>query len=233
MQEYTIKLKIKEEIAENTWIFTFEKPIDFQFQAGQYIFMEILEKRFSDERPNFRAFSIASAPQDDFLNFIMRASESAFKKNIVAMEVGEEIKIKGPIGNFFLPKEENEEIVFLVAGVGITPIRSILRQENYFQSKRKITLFYSNRNLKSASLYQEMADFTLKNYRCINTITQDCSGWNGECGRIDEKLLNKYLDDVKKSLYYVVGTKEFIKAMENVLLSIGIEKEKIIFDNFG
>lgn len=234
MQEYKITLKQKEEIAENTWMFYFEKPKDFIFEAGQYVFLEILQNRFKDERPNLRAFSIASAPYENDLVFIMRKSTSAFKHNIISMELGEEIKLKGPIGHFTLNKNIKKEIVFLVAGVGITPVRSILRQESFLNSSRKMTLFYSNRNIKSAALYNDMENLpSLNNYQCINMMTQDCSGWSGECRRINADVLNKYLDDVKNPVYYIVGLKVFIDAMKSMLISLGVEEKDIVFDNFG
>ncbi len=233
MKEYIVKLNKKEKVAENTWMFTFEKPADFKFQAGQYTFLEILNEKFTDDQPKFRAMSFASAPKDNYLNFVMRESESAFKKNITSMQIGEEIKIKGPIGNFTLPEDKDKKIVFLTAGVGITPIRSILRKEETEKSERKITLFYSNRNVESAALYKEMEEFQLENYKCINTMTRNCTDWNGECGRINSEMINKHLDEVKNSLYYVVGTQGFIEAMKSLLTEMNVAKENIIFDNFG
>ncbi|MCK4635265.1 MAG: FAD-dependent oxidoreductase [Candidatus Moranbacteria bacterium] len=233
MNEYTIKLKKKQKVAEETWMFTFQKPADLKFQAGQYAMLEIIEERFTDDRPKFRAMSIASAPQDNHLDFIMRESESAFKKNITTLEIGKEIKIKAPIGHFSLPEDKNKKIVFLTAGVGITPIRSILREEELKKSERKITLFYSNRNVESAALYKEMEKFKLKNYKCVNTMTRKCTNWNGEYGRINDEMISKYLDEVENSLYYVVGTKKFIEAMRKTLTEMKVEKENIIFDNFG
>lgn len=233
MKEYIVKLKQKEQVAQETWKFTFEKPVDFTFQAGQYTFLEIINTKFTDDRLNSRAMSFASAPKDNFLDFVMRESESAFKKNMVSLKAGKEIKIKSPIGDFLLPKEKNQPIVFLIAGVGITPVRSMLRQEEFENSERKITLFYSNRNAESIALHHEIESFDLKNYKCINTITRDFNNWTGERGRINETMLTQHLDDIKNSLYYVVGTKNFIDAMRNLLKEMQIADENIIFDNFG
>ena len=46
-------------------------------------------------------------------------------------------------------------------------------------------------------------------------------------------MLSKHLDDVSSPVYYIVGTKEFVQAMQKMLKKMKIEKENIIFDNFG
>lgn len=233
MQDYIVKLTAKKLVAEETWLFTFVRPDNLQFQAGQYVMLEIMNDKFTDDRPKFRAMSIASAPNDNYLNFAMRESESAFKQNIIAMEIGEKIKVKGPIGHFILPKDQIQPIVFLTAGIGITPIRSMLRQEVENNSERNISVFYSNRNVENITFSQEMKEYKLKNYQYISTLTREIDGWSGELGRIDSKMLHKYLDEIHQPLYYIVGTMSFIKAMQEMLSGMSISSEKVITDNFG
>jgi ferredoxin-NADP reductase len=233
MQNYIIKLIKKEIIAENTWLFTFSRPENFKFHAGQYIMLEILKEKFTDQRPKFRAMSIASSPQDNYLNFAMRASESAFKQNIISMEIGDEIQIKGPVGHFLLPQNEKQPIVFLTAGIGITPIRSMLKLEKEKKSTRQIKVFYSNRTQKDIAFAQEMENYSLKNYQYISVLTRESDEWQGEKGHINSNLIQKYLDDIHQPLYYIVGMMSFIKAMQEMLLELKIDKQQIITDNFG
>lgn len=231
--QFTTKLISKEILTEDTYQFIFAKPDNFEFIAGQYMFLDFAHPTHRDERPSLRAMSIASAPQEDFLMFVMRKSESAFKKNITAMEVGDEIVAKGPIGHMELPGNIHQPITLIVAGMGITPARAMIKHEEIIASPRPITLFYSNRTKDSMTLYEELADMKLKNYRVIHTLTREEGVWDGEKGRIDAPMIQRYVDDIANQMYYVVGTGVFITSMQAVLEELGVEKTKIQFDNFG
>jgi hypothetical protein len=64
---FTAKLKSREEIAERTMAFHFEKPVGWAFKAGQFIDMTLLNPSQTDPEGNKRGFSIASAPQEETL----------------------------------------------------------------------------------------------------------------------------------------------------------------------
>lgn len=238
MNESTAKLVKKEEICDNTFAFSFAKPEGFEFTAGQYVVLDVDAPKYSDDRPSFRSLSIASAPSDDELLFVMRASDSAFKRSIIAMEQGETVTLKGPIGHFVLPEDKEQKIVYLSAGIGITPIRSMIRQEVSDGSERSQMLFYSNRLPDSAAYALELRDLGLNDYKCVNTMTDvkddaPDSVWAGERGFICADMIEEYCDFYKDAQFYIVGTKPFINAMKDLLSSMGIDEKSITVDNFG
>src|ERR1019366_7659545 len=57
-----VKLKSRQEGAERTMAFHFEKPASFKFIPGQFIDMTLLTPSETDGEGNTRGFSIASAP---------------------------------------------------------------------------------------------------------------------------------------------------------------------------
>ena len=230
---YTTKLISKKIIADDTYQLLFEKPEFFEFVAGQYAFLDFANPKNTDDRPSMRAMSIASASYEKYLMFVMRKSDSAFKKNIDAMVEGDEIILKGPLGLVSLPENLHQPVVCIVAGVGITPIRSMLKQEEHIGSSRAIILFYSNRTKSDIALHDELKSVSLPHYQIINTLTREEGEWEGERGRINTEMIKKYVDDITNQMYYVVGTKDFITSMQQVLEELGIEKTKIHFDNFG
>ena len=63
----SVKLRSREEVAEGTMAFRFEKPAGWTFKAGQSMDMTLLDPAETDSEGNTRAFSIASAPQEDSL----------------------------------------------------------------------------------------------------------------------------------------------------------------------
>lgn len=56
----TVKLLSRQEVAEGTMAFRFERPADWAFKAGQYLDMTLLDPSEMDSEGNVRSFSIAS-----------------------------------------------------------------------------------------------------------------------------------------------------------------------------
>jgi ferredoxin-NADP reductase len=46
-------------------------------------------------------------------------------------------------------------------------------------------------------------------------------------------MIEKYVDDIENSMYYIVGTKVFTESMKEILEEMNIDKEHMQFDNFG
>lgn len=232
MVPFHTKLIDKEEIAENTYRYDFEKK-DFVFTAGQYVIIDIDEPLYTDEQPKFRSLSIASAPHEEHLSFIMRHSESAFKKSLHDAEIDLPVTMKGPLGHFILPEDASVPIVYLTAGVGITPVRSMLRHLAHTGETRQIIVCDSNRTVASAPCIAELQKIDLENYSYIGAITDDPDGWSGYSGMIDTEFLYTQVAGLDAPLFYVVGTKGFINGMKGCLAEMVIPAERIIVDNFG
>jgi len=236
IQKYRVTLADRKEVAEETVAFDFEKPKDFSFTAGQYVTLGLLNPKYTGKKGNTRALSIASAPYERYVTLVMRKSISAFKRSLWEIPIGGEAEIIGPLGKFVLPDDKKQEVVFLVGGIGITPVRSMIRQAVHDNSERKMCLFYSNRRPHTAAYEEDFESPGIKEWLCVNTMTEiegACSIWNGETGFIRPEILQKYIDDVAEPLYYVVGPGGFVKAIEEMLLGLNVQEEKIKIDNFG
>lgn len=235
MRTYTIKLKRKYEIAEQTVAFVFEKPKDFSFRAGQYVVMTLSTLLFPDDRAGKRSLSIASAPFEDELLFAMRMTQSGFKQTLNALTVGGEVSVTEAFGHFVLDESERP-VVFLIGGIGITPARSILRQAVFEKSQRSFYLFYSNRQPRDASFADELQEFPDLDYQCIDTLTDQTAAeqceWQEERGRLCESMVRKYLQDVEPPMYYIVGSPAFAHAMMDMLRLMGVAANDIKQDPF-
>ena len=62
-----MKLSGREQVAEGTTAFCFDKPGGFEFRAGQAIDITLLNPPETDTEGNIRTFSIASPPFEDRL----------------------------------------------------------------------------------------------------------------------------------------------------------------------
>lgn len=234
---HAITLLEKKDVAHNTPMYTFSKPEGFSFQAGQYVSMKVAPTPYSDEKGNFRSFSIASAPHQDTLDFVMRRSESAFKKNLDQLPIGGVVEITNAVGTCILPFTGTEQtFIFLTGGVGITPIRSILLDAIEQKRQEKFFLFYSNWTPNDAPLFTEINSLSGVQLEKIHTMTcenPDELGWHGECGFINIRMIQKHVPDFQSALFYVVGTAQFIETMKEMLFQNGIDSNRILADNFG
>ncbi len=236
MANYTLTLKEHRTVADGTELFVFDKPADFVFEAGQYVAMMLTNLVAPDTRAGVRSLSIASAPCEDDLYFAMRKSDSGFKQTLFALQPGETVAVTKAIGHFTLSHApDGLPIVFLVGGIGVTPVRSLLKQAEHEGNQRSFTVLYSNRFEKDAAFHEELKAIKLLNYRYVTTLSQEtapCSDGNEERGYICEAMLRKYVPDVTGVWYYLVGAPAFIEAMEKMLSDIGVAKERQVCDPF-
>jgi len=235
MNDYIVKLKSKKIIAENTLLFGFEKPAGFQFRAGQFLMITLPQIPEGIEKGNSRSMSIDSPPYLDNLEIAIRGGDSPFKVALEKVSVGDKVQIKGSYGIFTLPMDNLVSIVFLVGGIGITPVRSILLQATHDKSSQEFHLFYSNRRPEDSAFLEELTTLDNPNYKFIGTMTkmeESQRVWDGERGFITMEMVKKYILDIKIPLYYIVGSTEFVERMKQMLLEEGIERKKIKLEEF-
>lgn len=235
----SITLKEKREVARGTLLYSFDRPENFSFRAGQYVSMKV-SGDFSDERGDFRVFSIASPPyRQDVLEFAMRRSASAFKKNLESLSIGNTVAITNATGMCVLPDPDAKKtVVFLIGGVGITPARSMILQAIYEDRSEKFVLLYSNRTPEDAPFFAEMSSWDREKkikMTIVHTITDDTfSEWDGERGPIDAEKAKRYLgEDWSLCNFYVIGTAPFVEAIKTMLVSCNVPSERVHADNFG
>lgn len=227
-----------EEVADRTRLFLFSKPEGFSFLAGQYAMLRIPEERLiePDTRGGMRPFSVASAPGDEELAFVMREGVSGFKKTMWDLKPGEEIALGCPLGRAIVPEGDTRSIAILSGGVGIAPARAMLRDAVAKADGRKYVLFYSNRTLGDAPFHEELLATDLPDFTYVFTLTQTGetpSAKGEERGYITDDMIRKYLPEWEESLYYVIGAPAFSDAMKAVLLGMGVSEDVIHMDPFA
>ena len=239
---YEVALKSKKQIAEGTYAFTFEKPEGFHFKAGQHVRMSLISPSETDAEGNRRFLTIASTPQETDLTFAMRMRDTAFKRVLGRMEVGEKVHIDVMLHaqhkSFTLDDDPARPAVFLIGGIGIVPVYSIIKDAIEQKLPHKIFLFYSNRRPEDAPFLDELHTMERQNpnLKVIATMTEpekSAVAWQGETGVINQPMLERYLDDLNAPIYYIAGLSGMVKAMKTVLTDAGVNEDNVRAEDFG
>ncbi len=238
MAKHQVRLKKKEDVAEGTMAFYFDKPAGFQFKPGQFANLTLLNPPETDAEGNVRTFSIASAPYEEDLMFATRMRDTAFKRVLRSMPLGTEITLGGPFGSFTLHSDASRPGVFLAGGIGITPFRSMILHASRSRFPHRLLLFYSNRRPEDAAFLRELEGVEKENtrYRFIGTMTQmqkSKQKWAGRTGFLDKQMLSESMDDLKGPIYYVAGPPPMVSAIGQALTVLGVSEDNIRSEEFA
>jgi ferredoxin-NADP reductase len=238
MPVYQSKVNSREQIAEGTMAFHFEKPAGFDFQGGQSVDMTMLNPPKTDEEGNIRTFSIACPPYENELVFATRMRDTAFKRSLQSISLGTELKIEGPMGSFTLHKNSKKPAAFLAGGIGITPFMSIVAQAAHDRLPYSLYLFYSNHRPEEAPFldFIRRLENDNPNYHFIPTMTEmekSKPSWDGERGYLDRAMLIKYLNNLNGPIYYLAGPPAMVAAMRKMLLETKVDEDDIRTEEFA
>jgi len=234
MATYTLTLLDKELVARDTMAFHWEIPDGFEFKAGQLGDFTLINPSEQDDKGNTRPFSFVYAPSEHKLVTATRLRDSAFKRTLKELPKGSEVGFDAPHGTFTLHKTTSTPAVFVIGGIGITPIRSMVAESTIQQTGHNMTLLYSNKTPEDAPFLDDFKDMQEKNphFKFVPVMTRDDS-WNGETGHIDAEMLKRHVPDVEKPIYYLSGPKNMVQAMYKMLVEAGANEDNIRAEEFS
>lgn len=239
MAEYQMRLAGRREIASGTMACWFDpNGAKYEFRAGQHADFVFHNPRQGDkEGDNARTFSLASAPNErGRIMVAMRLRETGFKTALKAAPIGTMFKVSAPRGSFTLHTDFRRPAVFLAGGIGITPMRSIVRAAADGGLPHKMYLFYSNRQAEEATFLPDLEELaaSTRNFTLVPTITKPAnSTWRYEKGYINRDLLVQHLADLQGPVYYVAGPSGMVVAMLDMLRRAGVSDDDIKTEEFG
>jgi len=222
MSAINITLLSKREIASGTMQFTFSKPKDFTFRAGQFCDMTLINPPETDDEGNVRGFSIVAAPFEDNISIATRMRDTAFKRVLKNMSEGSEIKFDAPYGSFTLHNNTAKPAVFIIGGIGVTPVRSMIAQATHDKTDHKMTLIHSNKTPDDAPFkddFQKLASAN-PNFTFVPVASESApDNFTGERGYVTADLIKKYVGDFSDTIFYLSGPAGMVKAMREILVN--------------
>ena len=237
MTTHEARLLRREEIANGTMAFHFEKPAGFAFKPGQAIDVVLAQPAGTDTQGTRHTFSIVSAPFENEVVIATRMRDSAFKRALGALPTGSPVAIEGPFGSLTLHKDRGRPAVLVAGGIGITPFMSMLRQAAKEHLDQRLLLLYSNRRPEDAAFLAELQRLEQQNrsFRLVATMTQMSGSrlrWGGQTGLIDAALLKSVTVDLPTPIYYVAGPPALVEAMRQMLNGADVDDDDIRSEDF-
>lgn len=209
--------------------FEFQRPPGYEFAAGQW-FRLTLE---TAEGEQTKTFSHASAPHEPTLLMATRLSESAFKRALAKLDVGDSVRIQGPGGRLALPAGAMRA-VFLTGGVGITPVRSLLKARAIGEIPLDdVLVVYGSRVAECVLYVDDLRELQPLGVRTVQVIEQPAPDWAGETGFIDAAVVRRHLGSVEDRPFVVTGPPPMVAAMQGVLDDLGVAPELRFVEQFG
>ena len=228
-----------ENVTHNVKTFRFTPPgggqIPFNYLPGQFLTLHITPAGI----PTKRSYTIASTPTwHDRIEITVKQEEHGLVSRWLHNElrVGEEITIEAPNGAFVFTGEEAEYVVLIGAGVGITPLMSVVRYLTDKSWRGKVSLILGFRTPRDFIFREEITELQARNANLSVTVTMSSPGdesWSGQVGRIDTALLASAVPDIAEHRVHVCGPAEMMEATKAALRELAVPTEQVKTEAFG
>ena len=175
-------------------------------------------------------FSITSSPTNEqFMEFSIKKC-GCLTDWLHAMDVGQQITIRGPYGNGF-PVEgalKGKDLLFIAGGIGLAPLRSVI---NYVRDKRQnygsIQIVYGSRSKEDLVDYREILDEWMADdgIQVNLTIDRAQEGWDGHVGFVPN-YVKELQPDIHKTVL-LCGPPVMIKFTLEGLKELGFSETQV------
>ena len=189
---------------------------------------------------------IATPPFDRAAGKWVDVNPGICSSYIYSLKPGDKITISGPYGEFFLPKDlsPDTELIFVGGGAGMAPMRShIMHLFKTEKTDSKVNFFYGARALKEAfylddyhAIEEEFPNFKFHLALDRPDPEADAAGVPYVAGFVHNVMFETYLkqhENPEDALYLMCGPPMMVGAVVNLLDSLGVPPENILYDNFG
>nr|WP_256490021.1 2Fe-2S iron-sulfur cluster-binding protein [Ideonella oryzae] len=180
-----------------------------------------------------RSYSIANAPRADrsIELHIREVNGGAMSQYwFHTAKVNDLLRLRGPLGTFFVREQADKDLVFLATGTGIAPIKAILEGLSTLQAEaqpRSVSVYWGGRYERD--LYWTPNQF--QNVRFIPVLSRGEATWADARGHVQDILLNErpILENVH---VYACGSEAMIASARSQLLKAGLTSSQFHSDAF-
>jgi NAD(P)H-flavin reductase len=195
----------------------------FAWRPGQFVELSVFGL---GEAP----FGFASSPTGRQNFEITIRAVGALTGALHGMAPGDEVGIRGPLGNRF-PFDEvaGRDILFIGGGIGLPPLRSLIH--NMLDERDKfgdITILYGARTPTDLVYKQELKEWERRSdLKFLVTVDRSEPGWDGNVGMVPT-LFSKAGVKPADTAAFICGPPVMIRFVIQDLVSMGFAEENII-----
>ncbi|MGQ0446281.1 MAG: 2Fe-2S iron-sulfur cluster-binding protein [Beijerinckiaceae bacterium] len=227
------------EVTHNVKTFRLINPaggkIPFAFLPGQFLTLAVEPSGI----PAKRSYTIASSPAcRDWIEITVKREAQGLVSRWLhdAVRPGEALEVLAPNGTFTFNGNEEESVVLIGGGVGITPLMSVTR----FLTERcwpgDIHLILGFRNPGDYLFREEIATLQSRNSRLQVAVTMSDpkdEDWHGPRGHIDQAFLASAIPNIATKRVHLCGPPAMMEAVTGALIGLGMPPRLIKKEAFG
>ncbi len=228
-QAISLQLKSRHQLTPTAYEFTFTPLRPVTFEAGQY--MELtLPHQDSDGRGLRRTFSMTSSPSENEIKFGVKfyKPSSSFKKALQSLPVGSIIQATGVNGDFTLPNDAAQPLLFIAGGIGVTPFISHLLYLKSINRTRDIIMMCAVSSIDDLAYGDILQHAGIKVLIVTKTDAQLLANtWTHiNESRITTAVLKANVPDIASRQVYVSGPPPMIDSAKRHLKELNVQRVK-------
>ncbi len=221
-----------EKAADDVMVLKLRLPANerLQFLAGQYV--DILLK---DQKP--RSFSLANAPHNDELLelHVRNIAGGAFTSHVFnEMKERDILRIKGPLGTFFLREDSDKPVIFVASGTGFAPVKAIIEHALHIDVKRPMHFYWGARKLSDLYMLPLAEEWASYGIRFTPVLSEPLAedNWQGRTGFVHQAVLDDF-GDLAGYEVYACGAPAMVEAaFRDFTTQRGLPNESFFSDAF-
>jgi predicted ferric reductase len=199
--------------------------VNFKYKAGQYANITFLQKGLWFTHP----FSFSAEHNDTYIRFTMKALGD-YTKRLGELTPGTRVILDGPLGLFIEETSQNDKLLFIAGGIGITPIRSMIG--DIMRRKKNIIMIYAARTVDDIAFRKEFELFQAKQPFPIHyVLSTPTPGY--ESGFLDREKLVRLVPDFFERDVFLCGPPPMMAATVENLKGLGFKNVNLHYEMFS
>ena len=239
VKDYSGRIALVDRLTHDIRTIEIELDAPLKFWAGQYVDITVTTQ---EGKTITRSFSMANTPdQAEKLKFIIKKypdGEFSGELDSGGIQVGADVRVRGPYGTCLYREEREGPIVLVAAGSGMSPIWSILHEHINSGEERPVHFFYGARTRDDLFYLDKIRKITDRNpnisFIPVLSHADDDDGWDGARGFVHE-VVQSELDRLGidgEGDVYACGPPPMIDALTPVLFMQDFDPDRIFYDKF-
>jgi len=223
-----------EKRADDVMVMKIKLPANerLQFLAGQYIDFQLKDGKS-------RSYSLANPPHDDALLelHVRHVPGGLFTDTVFStLKARDILRLKGPLGSFFIREDSDKPMIFIAGGTGFAPIKGMLEHAFAEHTDREMVLYWGVRALKDLYMAELPRQWQAEqpNFSFIPVLSnpQPVDHWQGRTGFVHEAVLADFADLSGYQVYACGAPVMVDSAREAFTRTRGLPEDEFFADSF-